>query len=237
MSSGPGQVVVLGRAQEAEPVGQALEDALREDESLLLGLRLQDLEDQVLLAHPRRVLDLEVLRDLQELRNLDLVECADVERVAVLDRDFLSGRVGKPLGRWRLESLTSDSLLPFRLAMCLSLFRVIVGGCRRICLFWELAASRGTPGRLHRLRGPCRPFKFRGRAPSGSVRRRRPRRVSTPLRSRRVPARGAFQRDLDDLVHGVDRGGIPSRVRISSGRSSRSLSFSVDRMIVRMPAR
>src|SRR6185369_13796859 len=65
---------------------------------------LQDLEDQVLLAHPGRVLDLQVLRDLQELRNLDLVEGANVESVSVLDGSLLARRVGKPLGR-RLERL------------------------------------------------------------------------------------------------------------------------------------
>ena len=47
---GAGQVVVLGRAQEAEAVGQALEHAFGEDQAALFGLRLQDLEDQLLLA-------------------------------------------------------------------------------------------------------------------------------------------------------------------------------------------
>ena len=50
---GARQVVVVGRAQESEPVRQHLEHALREDEAALLGLRLQDLEDQLLLAHAR----------------------------------------------------------------------------------------------------------------------------------------------------------------------------------------
>src|SRR4029079_16533283 len=45
------QVVVIGRAQEAEPVRQHLEDALGEDEAALLGLRLQDLKNQILFAH------------------------------------------------------------------------------------------------------------------------------------------------------------------------------------------
>ena len=47
---GAGQVVVFRRAQEAEAVGQALQHAFGEDEAALLGLRLQDLEDQFLLA-------------------------------------------------------------------------------------------------------------------------------------------------------------------------------------------
>ena len=65
MSSGPGQVVVVGRAQEAEAVGQALEHALGEDQAALLGLRLEDLEDQLLLAHAGGALDAEVLGDLR----------------------------------------------------------------------------------------------------------------------------------------------------------------------------
>jgi hypothetical protein len=40
-----------GRAQEAEAVGQAFEDAFGEDQAVLLGLRAEDLEDQLLLAH------------------------------------------------------------------------------------------------------------------------------------------------------------------------------------------
>ena len=62
MSSGPGQVVVLGRAQEAEAVGQDLEHALGEDQALLLGLGPQDLEDQLLLLHRGGARDLERLR-------------------------------------------------------------------------------------------------------------------------------------------------------------------------------
>ena len=50
---GTGQVVVLGGAQEAEAVRQALQHALGEDQARLLGLRLQDREDQILLAHAR----------------------------------------------------------------------------------------------------------------------------------------------------------------------------------------
>ena len=126
---GARQVVVLGRAQEAEPVGQALEHALREDQPLLLGLRLQDLEDQVLLAHAGRVLDLQVLGDLQELRDLDLVERPDVERVAVLDRATSSPVVsGKPLrGRLR-ASRRRSRWCPFRLAICVSSCCVMLGG-------------------------------------------------------------------------------------------------------------
>ncbi len=76
-----GQVVVVRRAQEAEAVGQALEHALGEDQAALLGLRLQDLEDQLLLAQRRGALDAQVLRHLHELVDRHLLERPDVERL------------------------------------------------------------------------------------------------------------------------------------------------------------
>ena len=83
-----GEVVVLGRAEEAEAVRQHLEDALREDQAEAFGLRLQDLEDQLLLAQRGRALDLELLRDLEELRHGVVVERPDVEhRLRRLGRD------------------------------------------------------------------------------------------------------------------------------------------------------
>ena len=76
---GPRQVVVVGRAQEPEPVGQHLEHAFREDEAALLGLRLEDLEDQLLLAHARRAGDGHVLGDLGELLDAHVLQIGDVE--------------------------------------------------------------------------------------------------------------------------------------------------------------
>jgi hypothetical protein len=46
----PGQVVVVRRAQEAVAVGQNLQHAFGEDVAFLFALRLQNLEDKVLLA-------------------------------------------------------------------------------------------------------------------------------------------------------------------------------------------
>jgi hypothetical protein len=65
---GPRQVAVLGRAQEAEAVGQDLEHALGEDQPFLLRLRAQDLEHQLLLLHRGGARDLELLGDLDQLR-------------------------------------------------------------------------------------------------------------------------------------------------------------------------
>ena len=79
-----GQVVVLGRAQEAEAVGQAFQHAFGEDQARLLGLRLEDREDQVLLAHAGGVLDAVLLGELGEIGELHLLEHADVERLGGL---------------------------------------------------------------------------------------------------------------------------------------------------------
>ena len=95
-----GQVVVLGRAQEAEAVRQALQHAFGEDQARLLGLRLQDREDQVLLAHAGGVLDAELLGDLGEIGKLHLLEHADVERLGGLG---LLAR-GSAAARRRLDS-------------------------------------------------------------------------------------------------------------------------------------
>jgi hypothetical protein len=64
---GAGQVVVLGGAQEAEAVRQAFEHAFGEDQAALFRLRLQDLEDQFLLAKAGGVLHAHVLGDLVEV--------------------------------------------------------------------------------------------------------------------------------------------------------------------------
>ena len=76
---GTGQVVVVGRAQEPEPVGQHFEHAFREDEAALLGLRLQDLENQLLLAHARGAGHVQFFGDLSELLDAHVLQFADVE--------------------------------------------------------------------------------------------------------------------------------------------------------------
>src|SRR5262249_12141088 len=63
---GARQVVVVGRTQEAEAVGQRLEHTLGEDVAALLGAHAQDFEDDLLLAHAGRAGDVEVLGNLRE---------------------------------------------------------------------------------------------------------------------------------------------------------------------------
>ena len=76
-------VNVLGRgqqsaaAEEPEAVLDDLEDALREDVPLRLGLRLQDAGDEVLLRERGRFFDVELASDLSELPGLLLVELGD----------------------------------------------------------------------------------------------------------------------------------------------------------------
>ena len=75
----PGQVVVVGGAEEAEAVGEHFQDALGEDEAGLGGAGAQDLEDQLLLAHAGGAGDLVLPRDLGEGRDAQLLERRQVE--------------------------------------------------------------------------------------------------------------------------------------------------------------
>ena len=90
---GAGQVVVVRRPHEPEAVGQHFQHAFGEDEPAQLGLRLQDLEDQILLAHAAEAGDVEVLGDLGELLNAHVLQIVDVQPVA-LAAAFAGGRLG-----------------------------------------------------------------------------------------------------------------------------------------------
>ena len=61
------QIVVLGRAQEAEAVRQAFQHAFAEDQPVLFGLRAQDLENQFLLAHAAGAGDGQILGDFRQV--------------------------------------------------------------------------------------------------------------------------------------------------------------------------
>ena len=63
---GSGQVVRIGRAQEAEAVLQHLDDARADDLDLARRQLLEDGEHELLLAHRARVLDLELLGEGDE---------------------------------------------------------------------------------------------------------------------------------------------------------------------------
>src|SRR5436190_3450563 len=62
-----GQVVVLGRAEEAEAFGKDLEDALAEEEPVLPGLLLDDLVDDLLALEAHDLLDAFLAGELDEV--------------------------------------------------------------------------------------------------------------------------------------------------------------------------
>ena len=64
---GTGKIVGVGRSQEGEPVLQDLDDALADNLHLDAGELLENREHQLLLAHDRRVFDVVLLREGQEL--------------------------------------------------------------------------------------------------------------------------------------------------------------------------
>ena len=70
----PGQVGRIGRAEEPEAIRQHLQRPLAEDALALLGLVLQQREDQVLLAHAVGILDLVGVRHLHEFGHVEVLE-------------------------------------------------------------------------------------------------------------------------------------------------------------------
>src|SRR4030095_12736881 len=75
-----GQVVVIGRAQEAEAVRERLEHTFREDVAALLGAHAEDLEDQLLLAHAGCTGDLELFGDLRQGGDAHLLHSRERDR-------------------------------------------------------------------------------------------------------------------------------------------------------------
>src|SRR5258705_2409055 len=73
------QIVVVGRTEEPVALRQDLEDPFREDQPVLFGLALEDLEDQLLLSQAARALDTERVGQLHQLRNGAALELDDVE--------------------------------------------------------------------------------------------------------------------------------------------------------------
>src|SRR5690606_24834532 len=66
---GTGQIRAVRRAQEPEAVLQDLEDAVAVDILARARVRLQNREDDVLLARARKILETHLLSDFDELRN------------------------------------------------------------------------------------------------------------------------------------------------------------------------
>ena len=68
------QIVVFRGAQKAEAVRQAFQDAFAEDEAVLLGLRAQDLKNQLLLAHAAGAGDRQFLGDFRQVGDVFLFQ-------------------------------------------------------------------------------------------------------------------------------------------------------------------
>jgi hypothetical protein len=67
---GAREVARVGRAQEAEAVGQDFQHALAEDALALLRLRLQQGEDEVVLAHAVRAVDFHRVGDVEQFADV-----------------------------------------------------------------------------------------------------------------------------------------------------------------------
>ena len=65
-----GQIVVVRRTEEAIPVGEDFEHTLGEDVALFFALRLQNLEDKVLLAEPACAGDIEAARKFAQFGDI-----------------------------------------------------------------------------------------------------------------------------------------------------------------------
>jgi hypothetical protein len=74
---GAGEIVVIGRAEEAVAVGEDFEHSLGEDVALLFALGLEDLEDEVLLAKAGGSGDVEAASKLAQFCNVVLFEFGD----------------------------------------------------------------------------------------------------------------------------------------------------------------
>ena len=81
MSSGPGEIIRFGRAQEAEAVVQHLDGARAHDLDAVLGLDLQDREHEVLLAHRRRAFDPHLLGHCDQVRGGFLFQFFQMHRI------------------------------------------------------------------------------------------------------------------------------------------------------------
>src|SRR3989442_1764028 len=88
-----GQVVVVRSPQGSESIRQDFQEAFRVDSPHLLGLRLEDLEDQLLLAQPAHALDVELAGDGVEVGDRLFLELRQVHPVHRVLLRVLLGRV------------------------------------------------------------------------------------------------------------------------------------------------
>ena len=95
---GTGQIIRIGRAQEAEAILQDLDDAFADDLDVAAGQLLENCKHQLLLAHDRSVLDFVFFREGKQLgRRLKL----QVLQFNFLHRDEVLGRAARNLAAQR----------------------------------------------------------------------------------------------------------------------------------------
>ena len=144
-----GQIVVVGRAQEAIAVGQDFQHAIGEDVALLFALRLKNLEDQILLAKGAGALDLQGARDSGQFSNVFFFEFRDghvhlqQERIGWKDPE----RGGAPE-----KSMGGVQSLPPACAALEASAEILTGDC---ALERRLHATQSRPPPVHNLTVPC----------------------------------------------------------------------------------
>jgi hypothetical protein len=86
-----GEIVVFGGAQETETIGEALEDAFGEDQTVLFGLGSEDLKDQLLLAHAGCAGDIQLLGDFRQVGDIFFFQLgkADTHLIVTFNACFL----------------------------------------------------------------------------------------------------------------------------------------------------
>ena len=72
------QIVVVRGSEKSETVRKSFKNAFTENEAALLGLRLQDLENQFLLPHSGSSLNVEVFGNLRQRGNVHFLQLCNV---------------------------------------------------------------------------------------------------------------------------------------------------------------
>src|SRR5262249_16343485 len=101
------EIVVVRRAQEAEAVGQGLEDAVGPDLALLVGLGVQEGEDELLPPHRGGALDGVLVRELGELCDALALHLGEVHAIVPRKVKFEAWRA-KEGGGARVALRTAD---------------------------------------------------------------------------------------------------------------------------------
>ena len=81
---GSGKVIIVGRTQEAEAIGQAFENAFPEDTSIFRRLALQKRENKLLFTEAGASFDIELFGELNKLYHRLLLQLSKMHGLSVL---------------------------------------------------------------------------------------------------------------------------------------------------------